>query len=951
MGKNDEKYTVSLVAKVKQFVKNMGQATKAMKMVGDMNRGIIKNLQNMSSAATKAGGMFNQTQQKMRNGVTETEKATNKGTKSWKKYFKALAAGGLIVGALGTALLAAHRLLKRARIGAAIQVQAKAFANLAASHGANAKKMMVDLREASKGTIDNLQIMTTASRAIMLGIAPEKLTNLMRIARASAKAMGTTVAGAFSDIALGIGRQSRLILDNLGIIVRVKAAYDRYAFSIGTTAEALTDFEKAQAFAGEVERFGEKTLANRGKDLLDFQDKLAQVDTVMKNVSQTVNLQLSAAFVNFYDILERKGIMTNLLAIISESLPEAIGFMVSMLITFMGIAEKTMDAVVNKLKEGIQVSGKLVTLLTVMLKAASTLPFLLSKIIPGMGLIQKAIDAPIMAIDELNKALANLTKVMNGQEAEAGTWLAAVQNVLKEYREGAKNLGKIWKENLTPDSTPLEIATRKLKSFNEEFEDGLTSSKDLLNTWTQLSSPIKAAAREVGRLLSNNEALPEGIKAYEEALKVAESRLEKIRDNVMLVELEVPSTEEFNKTVRRALAKMDRALKSGLLKTREEKSLVFEKLFAGVFDRSGGLEPDVKASFMALLKEFGKLTDIAETLPDSFGKGLDQWLDKYRDANNRLSTMGVQTAQAISKGFEDFFFNSVTGKLKSLRETFANFGTSILRSVSKALGDKATQEILLIAGFKGNQAVEAQNENTQAVRQNTAALLGGKLGIGGGTKFTSLGDESEALLKLSQGHPGFGVLKDSGVEEKVAKTMDQKATSVTNSILDKVKKSMNDVFHKFTGFMGGLFRGVTGLFSGGAGGGGALSGVGGLLGRIGGGISKAFGSGGSLGGIGSFLGKIWPFAEGGITSLSGALDGAMMTSRPSLAAISETGKREAIVPLEKFAELIQQPNININAIDTKSFQQYINDNKELLYGAINSIRSPQNQGTMASGPY
>jgi hypothetical protein len=951
-----EKYTVSLIAKTKEFISNMKQATKAMKLVGDMNRGIIKNLQKMSSAATKAGGMFNQTQQKMRNGVTETERATKKGTKSWKKYFKVLAAGGLIVGGIGTALLLASKALKRARIGAAIQVQAKAFANLAASQGANAEKILMDLKRVSKGTVDNLQLMTTASRAIMLGIAPDKLAKLMEVARASAKAMGTTVAGAFSDIALGIGRQSRLILDNLGIIVRVKAAYDRYADSIGTTADALTDFEKQQAFANEVLRFGAGTLENRGKDFIDFQDRLAQVDTTMKNISDTVNLQLTTAFVAMFNVLEDRGVISNLINMMSVLLPQGIQFAIdaigTLLAVTLGLAKKLKPQIVTMAKSMAHVAKSLAAAIQLMVTLGAAGAF-----IPGMKwLADKAgLTALSTGLDALNASITSIGTIseMAAQETSQ-TW----KEVFEEIGIEAGKLSKIWRDNLQPDRSPVEIALRKLKGFNEEVEDGLTSSKNLLNSWTQIQNVIRAAERSIIRAKEANEKLPDGVKELNDQLKLAESKIGGIRDQVLLVDIGVPSNTEFNKTVRRAIEKMNRALATGELKTREGKSLVFEKLFGDVAGREGDLAPETKAQFLALQREFGKIKDIMEALPDTFGKGLDAWLDEYRDNQDRMAVMGKETAVAISGAFQNFFFDSVTGKLKSLRETFANFGQSILRSVSKALGDKATEEILILAGFKGNKAVDAQNENTIAVQQNTAALLSGKFGIGGGTKFTSLGTEKEALLKLSKDHPGFGVLKDSGVEAKTAKTMDQKATTVTNTILDKVKRSMTDVFTRFTGFMSTLFRSVSGLFSGGGGSGGGLGGVGSFVSRIGKGISGAFQGGGALSGVGGFLsnvlggiGKILPFAEGGITSLAGGLSGAMMTKRPTLAAISETGKREAIVPLDKFADLIQQPNITINAIDTKSFQQYINDNKEILYGAINSVRSPQNTGTMASGPY
>ncbi len=1040
MGNTNEKYTVSLIAKTRAFVKSMANATKAMKMVGDMNRGIIKNLQKMSSAATKAGGKFNQTQQKMRNGVTETNKATEKGTKAWKKYFKVFAAGTGIVASFGLTMLALSRILKRVRIGAAIQVQARAFANLAASHGANAKKMLKDLREASKGTIDNIQIMTTASRAIMLGIAPSKLVRLMEIARASAKAMGTTVAGAFSDIALGIGRQSRLILDNLGIIVRVKAAYDRYAFSIGVTADALTDFERQQAFANEVIRFGEKTKSAVQANVEDMQDKLSQIDTVMKNISQTVNLHITKAFVVLFKVLEERGVISGILKMIEVNLPKAVEIATSLMITMILVAEKSFDSIVKKLKEGARISGKWAAVIIGLATVIGALAGQVAIPIPGFGAIIGALGGAAgmtLAISELNQTLDALST----SDGAKGTWL---EDWVKIYEESAakvskisKGIGKVWEDALTPDQTQVKIAAVKLEGFNVAVEEGLTSAKDLINLWTQLKDPITAAQEEIVNAATSLGKMPKDAKElaayildgtksmakmpvdmskFGEELEKAKATLEGLRAHTILIDLEIESTDEFNRGVKRAIGQMNRLLANpNLLKTRQSKSLAFEALFKGVVDRHFDLTPEVKAAFIALQKEFGKLKDIAETLPDSFSKGLNQWVDNYKDANNRMATMGVEAAKAISAGFETFFFDAVTGKLKTLQETFANFGTSILRSVSKALGDKATEEILGIFKISGNKAVD---ENTGAlkdlsaeVKKNTAAQAA-KL-LQGSQQFTAAGIKNApnpvtlAALKatgslppsvFNPGTSGTTPSAAAGAPAVNTPAVKAKTTAVTVSILDKVKKSMTDIYTKFSLFMGGLFKGIAGFFGGGSSSksssivsgasgaisaigslskeqdqaagkaargwldkvrdsfksGGKLGGIGNFFGKIGGSFKsggKLEGVGGFLGGIGGMLGKIWPFAEGGITSLAGSLSGAMMTSKPTIAAISERGQREAIVPLDKFADLIQQPSITINAIDTKSFQQYVNENKEILLGAVNSVRSPQYTGQMARGPY
>ena len=83
-----EKFTVDIVANLKGFLGNMSKATKAMKTMGDMNRGIIKNFQGMSSASKEFGQKFGQTRQKMKDGITNVDKAAKKSTSTFKKFFK-----------------------------------------------------------------------------------------------------------------------------------------------------------------------------------------------------------------------------------------------------------------------------------------------------------------------------------------------------------------------------------------------------------------------------------------------------------------------------------------------------------------------------------------------------------------------------------------------------------------------------------------------------------------------------------------------------------------------------------------------------------------------------------------------------------------------------------------------------------------------------------------------
>src|SRR3990167_2114010 len=112
----------------------------------------------------------------------------------------------------------------------------------------DANKFLAELNKASEGTVSNLSLVTQANNAILLGIKQEQLPELLEASRLLGAAVGKTTEEAFSDLTLGIGRQSRVILDNLGIIVKSEDAYKDYADSIGVSVEALTAQQRQIAF-------------------------------------------------------------------------------------------------------------------------------------------------------------------------------------------------------------------------------------------------------------------------------------------------------------------------------------------------------------------------------------------------------------------------------------------------------------------------------------------------------------------------------------------------------------------------------------------------------------------------------------------------------------------------------------------------------------------------------
>lgn len=167
--------------------------------------------------------------------------------------------------------------------GAQINEQISALDRLAARHGTTSEAMIADLRRVSKETITNAQIVRSAGKAMVMGIAPETLTTLMEVATAAARTMGKTADEMFADITLGTARMSKKILDNIGIIVDWEVAYAKHAASIGVTVSMLDEEEKMIARTNAIKEKGAEIIAVLNTELLTQREKLDKVTTGWQN--------------------------------------------------------------------------------------------------------------------------------------------------------------------------------------------------------------------------------------------------------------------------------------------------------------------------------------------------------------------------------------------------------------------------------------------------------------------------------------------------------------------------------------------------------------------------------------------------------------------------------------------------------------------------------------------
>jgi len=118
--------------------------------------------------------------------------------------------------------------------------------------GNNTDQMLEDLRTASAGVVSETELIQKANLAMLLGIDKNAITPMAKMARAAARQLGGDVSYYYNSLMVGTARQSKLWLDNLGIIIDIEAANKKYAQSLGISADKLTMEQQKIAFVNEV---------------------------------------------------------------------------------------------------------------------------------------------------------------------------------------------------------------------------------------------------------------------------------------------------------------------------------------------------------------------------------------------------------------------------------------------------------------------------------------------------------------------------------------------------------------------------------------------------------------------------------------------------------------------------------------------------------------------------
>ena len=185
--------------------------------------------------------------------------------------------------------LGINQMIKFGQQAAKLQQMEKAFNTMAG--GSNKASIAIQkLKNATDGTLNSFDLFQQANNAMILGVTrnSDEMADMFDMAQRLGDSLGKDVKLSIESLVTGIGRQSRLMLDNIGIIVKADKAYADYAREIGKTASALTDTQKKQAFMNAALEAGREKLKLLPEETLNASKKFQQFSAAMSDLGARI---------------------------------------------------------------------------------------------------------------------------------------------------------------------------------------------------------------------------------------------------------------------------------------------------------------------------------------------------------------------------------------------------------------------------------------------------------------------------------------------------------------------------------------------------------------------------------------------------------------------------------------------------------------------------------------
>ena len=194
-------------------------------------------------------------------------------------------------------------MIKLVKLSADFDDLSRGFNQLSASIDSSAEHLD-KLRKATNNTVDDMELMKQANNAMMLGVvqSEDEMAELFDTAQRLGQALGRDTVSSIESLVTGMGRQSRLMLDNLGIIVKADVAYENFAKTNKKLAKDLTQAEKKIAFNTEAMRQARDIVETLGDEVLSTNEHIARIQVSFLRLGREIGEVLEPIIIGISEV-------------------------------------------------------------------------------------------------------------------------------------------------------------------------------------------------------------------------------------------------------------------------------------------------------------------------------------------------------------------------------------------------------------------------------------------------------------------------------------------------------------------------------------------------------------------------------------------------------------------------------------------------------------------------
>ena len=412
------------------------------------------------------------------------------------------------------------------KMGAQIETLRNSFVSLSAASGKYVPSLE-ELRLATQGMVSDTDLLLRANEALALGIPTENLDDLFDSAIRLGKAMGLDATQGIQALTIGVGRQSRLVLDNLGIIVKAEEAYAEYAKRIGKTTETLTENERRLGFQTiALEKISEKA-AVLGDNVSDTEKNMSKWTATIKNATTALGelLQPLGALAPVFQTLGPTiGVMAaTILPTLSAATLGWIGVgiaAVAGVTILVGAFQKwrrETDKVILAQDRLEDSQRSVATASQSLLAAEEDLTTVLEAEASAHDVVNKAIDRRV----EASERLADAEHELNAAEADLGIAQQDLANYIS-FLSGEVDEYVAVTEDMTFSSEDVRLTLEGLSS----------SSDDAKQAFADLSTELGVLQGAYNDTLQAMTELNDEMNSNDKAIKRSRHEINKIKDDI-----------------------------------------------------------------------------------------------------------------------------------------------------------------------------------------------------------------------------------------------------------------------------------------------------------------------------------------------------------------------------------------------------------------------------------